>query len=371
MPYFTPTPGFDQWFYWIRPGGQVPIISRWPKAGSNRTDCRFQLPISKGQLWTASRWWVEISLSGPVPDYLSRGFLDLEALSVNHLFGSAGVDDDGWEVTIDVQGYEVTPVLGPPGVVCIIRADKASIPAHMQWTYWFLDMDLTHWQAQITLIEEDSSFGQFQTAGLPFGTLTGLQGGSLPDCMPFDLIEGPEQGFCECNGTDSYILFDTRFPLVATRFKCEFEIRPTGADTQLVCFGYTGFGSFGYMFNGRHNFQWWNNNIFLPVGLILNEWNTVRVEYDWSIPGANYSIWINGVLEATQAGGFVTWVWDEIGRRGSLIAGEFDLKQAKLWDGTPVSPNLLVDVPLDIDACAVVPPTIKGTTFNMDLASCP
>jgi hypothetical protein len=310
-------------------------------------------------------------LQGPLPEYLSRGFLDLQAISVNHLFGSAGLDSGGWEITLDIVGYEVTPVLGPPGVVAILRASKPPSPIFMQWELWYLDMDITHWQEVITLLDEEASFGQFTTFGLPPGTVTGLTGGSLPDCFPFDTIEGPEQGFCECNGTDSYILFDTFFPLVATRFKMEFEIRPTGSDTQLVAFGYTGFGSFGYMFGNRKGFQWWNQTFILPVGLILNQWNTVRIEYDWSIPGAAYSFWINGAFELTQAGAFATWVWDEIGRRGTQIAGEFDLKQAKMWDGTPAAPNLLIDVPLDINACSSVPPTIKGTTFNMDLVSCP
>jgi len=371
MPYFTPTPDVDQWFYWIRPGGQLPIISRWPKAGSNRTDCRFQLPISKGTLWTASRWWVEILLGGASPNYLSRGFLDLEALGINHLYGSAGVDADGWEVSIDIQGYETTPVVGPPGVVAILRADNVSITANMEWTLWYFNQDLTHWKEQITLNQENASFGQLAVSGLPFGTITGLLGGSLPDCFNFVSIGAPEAGFCACNGTDSWIKFTTWFPNGTTRFLWEYDIRPTAPVSNIAIRGDSTNGAF---FMGHATFDnavWWNRSVSLSPGLVVGVWQSVRMEHDWTIPGDFYTVWIDGVQQGQNAGTFTSSWFDEIGKVGANFRGVFDVRNLKHTTGTPAAPNIILDIPLDIDACPVVGLPIKGTTFNMDLPSCP
>ncbi|GAG70679.1 unnamed protein product, partial [marine sediment metagenome] len=160
-------------------------------------------------------------------------------------------------------------------------------------------------------------------------------------------------------------------PFIETRFKMEFDIRPTGADEQLVAFGLTTFGSFGYMFNGFKNFQWWNKSLALPDGLVVNEWNHIRIEYNWSIPGVSYSVWIDDVHQITQAAGFTILACDAIGRRGTLIQGKFDLKKMIMYQGTPAAPTVFIDVPLDVNACVVEPAAIQGTTFNMDLPSCP
>jgi hypothetical protein len=151
----------------------------------------------------------------------------------------------------------------------------------------------------------------------------------------------------------------------------EFDIRPTGADSSLVAHGTSFFTGLFYGFNNRKSFKWWSQTLQLPDGLVLNEWNHVEVEYDWSIPGGSYTVWIDGIFQVTKPGVFITWVCNQFGRRGTTVEGEFDMKNVKLWDGTPGAPNLLVDVPLDLDACAVVPIGTKGTTFNMMLPSCP
>jgi len=356
-------------------------VSQWPKPNTTRIDTRFRQNYGIGlPAPRASRYLFRFAPEGLVLGPIHNCWFDLVAESDTVLRGESGFGPSGWNIELQITNYvspAVDPIWSKSGIE--MRWIIHHVTAPDWYLAWMMNEDSGFWPTGIP-------FGIFKgfswSAGFlyqsnkdpmlhpewPWFPLQSIQTWSLSECWTF---ESAEEGFCECNGVDSYVLFDTFFPLVATRFRMEFDIRPTGADTQLVVYGYTGFGSFFYGFNHRHSFQWWSNTLALPDGIVLNEWNHVAVEYDWSIPGGSYSVWIDGVFQITQAGPFVTWVWDEIGRRGTLIAGEFDIKNAKLWDGTPASENLLIDVPLTVNACAVEPPSIKGTTFNMDLPSCP
>jgi hypothetical protein len=357
-------------------------ISPWPAPNGPRIDTRFR--FNYGQYLPAPRpshFFIRIKLeSGPDPT-IYNATAKLLASSNTLLEGTTGISVDGLEVVFQIELFEfpvVEPFFGTSGIRYRLILKKSGFPDFV-WNQFYNRVE-DGGGIYVPLLQDKKwgssdpgQYSNFDPLVFTYITITPpyniYEWWPISECMVFDVE--PEEGFCECNGVDSYVLFNTFFPLVATRFKMEFEIRRTGADTQLVAFGYTGFGSFFYGFNDHHNFQWWNQTFFLPDGLVLVDWNHVRIEYDWSIPGGSYSIWIDDVLQITQAGTFATWVWDEIGRRGNLIAGSFDIKNVKLWDGTPGSPNLLIDVPLTGDACAVAPPTIKGTTFNMMLPSCP
>lgn len=376
--WFDPFPSVDDQEYWGVDDNSM-RVSRWPQPGPRRTNAWFRFPGTFGLYPLPSRIYsaLQFYLVDPPPFPPSDQeavWWDLDPIGQNHLyFVTDPSPATGRVYTLDIKYFDVLPITGVYGEQMTQRIEESGEfyeqileyavgPPNRQllwkWNQFFPD-------------PQPSAASSSQSPGWPYVQVIPLSMG-VADCFTFpSILPPPEEGFARMNGVNAYVLFNDIAPLVATRFKMEFDIRPTGADTQLVCFGYTGFGSFGYMFNDRHNFQWWNQTFFLPDGLVLDEWNHVTIEYDWSIPGASYSIWIDGILQITQGGSFVTWVWDEIGRRGSLIAGQFDLKRARLWDGTPGAPNLLVDVPLVDDACAVVPLTLKGTTFNMDLSSCP
>jgi hypothetical protein len=366
-------------YVWAWANKEIPA---WPAPNGPRIDSRFR--FNYGEYLPAprpSKFFVRFVTGIGVSEKISNGWVDLMAVSDTLLQGTIPANAEGYSITFEIELFEdpvKEPFFGKSGIRNQIILHRAGFPD----LYWrqlgFAESDggvpfvTLKLRKEFTVIQQPFDYTNYDPLIHTYVQTTFLaqlfEYFPLSECVVFPVTE---EGFAECNGVDSYVLFNTFFPLVATRFKMEFDIRRTGADTQLVAFGYTGFGSFFYGFNDHHNFQWWNQTFFLPDGLVLVDWNHVRIEYDWSIPGGSYSIWIDDVLQITQAGAFVTWVWDEIGRRGNIIAGAFDIKNAKLWDGTPGSPNLLIDVPLTGDACAVVPPTIKGTTFNMMLPSCP
>ncbi|GAH92101.1 unnamed protein product, partial [marine sediment metagenome] len=100
-------------------------------------------------------------------------------------------------------------------------------------------------------------------------------------------------------------------------------------------------------------------------------WNEIRLEYNWSIPGATFEAWVNGSKAGSLASAPQLLPMDNIGWLNGIGPGDFDLRNFKLTDGTPVVPRVFIDLPLEINACDLGVDAQKGTTHNMDLPSCP
>ncbi|GAH92092.1 unnamed protein product, partial [marine sediment metagenome] len=335
MPYFVPTPSDAQWLYWIRPLGQPQMISQWPKPNAARVPCRFRFIVDGEIVWTAGRWFVQYFEGGVLPDYLSRGWLDLAVVGPGHLFGSAGLNAEGWVATLDVQRYEGDPLFGLPGVVAILKWERVSPPRVCEQTFTYLDKDATRWLPNTTLDSDHASWTTAISDGYPVGAEFLGFGGGLSDCYDFPEIEAPVGGFARMNGSDSYVSFPTFFSNHGPRWKAEWEVRPR-VNAEMPAFVFTGFTSF---FSGHDNIadvRWWNKIIPVSPNLVLDVWNEIRLEYNWSIPGATFEAWVNGSKAGSLASAPQLLPMDNIGWLNGIGPGDFDLRNFKLTDGTPV-----------------------------------
>lgn len=372
MPYFDPFPVEEQWRYWIQPQDEDPLISRWPKAGSNRNDCRFNLPISKGEVWTASRWYVEWSHSDPSGSWWFRGWLDLEAVGVNHLRGSTGFNAEGWQIILDIKGYDSLPITGHPGVETITRVEHETEPWWMDDWAQFWDDGFFPWETVMRLgmsfNDEDGVF--FSPVFPPGQNLTNA--GSVADCFTWPLIQVAE-GFCQCNGVDAYVQLDNLTPFFGWPSKVECDVRFRSL-TNAIFLGAAGGGANSFYIDGT---QWHfsgNSGTISPLPA-LDTWLHMEFERGWHNPASGFrNLRFDGQLVSSAFGANFAIQADRVGGNVPVpptMWADMDLKNLHVDNGDVNNPNPILDLPFLINACDAGPLTNNGTTFNMPLPSCP
>lgn len=192
---------------------------------------------------------------------------------------------------------------------------------------------------------------------------------AVADCFSFPRIV--QQLAAVFNDFDAWIDFPNDLPYQTGAFQTVFEIMPT-ADEQMVIGGLKRFGSNFWGFDNLSGMRWWNQPFVMTQPLQIGVWQTVRIERDWTLPGAfRYAVFINDVLTLDTTGSGTISPWDEMGRRGTTFEGAFSVRNLKQYSGSVGAPVLTIDLPLTENACNLADPTLSGTTFNMDLPSCP
>jgi hypothetical protein len=372
VPYFEPNPSTLQWFYWILPNGQQPLISSWPHAGSPRTDSRFRFKHIKNREWSASRYWLEYLDTFEGQTFEIKGYVDVQAVGVGHLFGSAGVNSGGWEATLDIQEYDSTPILEQPGVVATIRWENVPLGLWYEAKYWILDEQTDSWSKDIRIIVGLVFF--FQDERSP-GWIEGLheaKAGSLPDCFNFPLIESTP-GFAEGNGADAWIELDTFTGNIVNRWQWQGDFFFRSLQRAFVLVN----GSVSSVISGVSSATAYFGSISVPhFGVIpLNTWVHISVERSWQSPtGALMKMFLDHVEVGSAVRGNPQLVFNRmIGNRPTSPTqwGDFDVKNFELVTGTPAVPNVQLNLPLIINACDAGPRGNDGTTHNMSLPSCP
>ena len=354
-------------------------VSRWPQPDSNRVDAYFRFPKTFGLYPLPSRIFTYLNLIdtvGPPPDQSIVEYVwwDLEVVAPSHLkFTTDPSPVSGNVFEMEIKYFDVLPVTGQAG-----EQMKQTIYAGPEWwetisEYGVDPPDHTlfyKWNQQAGLPVPDYSAATHS----PLFTWESVQMGSIgvADCFSFPrLVVPPPMGFAEMNGVDSYVKFTTWFPNGTSRFLWEYDIRPTAPVSNVAIRGDSTNGAFFMGHSTATNAVWWNRSVNLSPGLTLGTWQSVRMEHDWSIPGDFYTVWIDGIQVGQNAGTFTPSWFDQIGKVGGAFRGEFELRNIKHTTGSPGTPSVILDFPLQVDACPVVGLPIKGTTFNMALPSCP
>lgn len=357
-------------------------VAPWPQPNGPRVDCRFRQ--NYGQYLPAprpSQFFFRMNLDTPPGIVRQNGSVNLLAVSDTLLRGNSGTSPDGYTVIFEIELFEfpvVEPHFGTSGIRYNFILQNDGFP------------DL--YFRQFIARSEDGGLASVPLLQGYVGAVTGL-GTEYSNFDPFvfTYISNPIQwnfftwwplseclvleeddvgGFAEMNGTDSYVSFPTFFSNHGPRFKAEWEVRPH-VDADTSCFVYTGFTSFWSGHSGIGSVRWWNIIINIVPNLVLDEWNQVRMEFNWSIPGSTYTVWINDVLAGSTGAGVRILPMDNIGSVNGFGPGIFDLRNFKLTDGNPIVPRTFIDLPLLVDACDLGVDAQKGTTHNMALPSCP
>lgn len=220
-----------------------------------------------------------------------------------------------------------------------------------------------------------------------FVALLDEQGGPNPDWGPVQEIQfrcstvsecydppgaelGPIGGFAEFNGIDSYIELDHITTNTRQAFSCSADIRVhDGAVVPIF-----GHNTSARIFGPEADDLRWVSRDFAVGGFPpLNTWFNLRLELEWTDPTTlTWATFIDDVevlkvarsrttpgfhnLGVKQFGGIPTW-------------GHFDMKNLLYLTGSPASPVVQLDMPLQVNALDLGPDANHGTTFNMALPS--
>lgn len=322
--------------------------------------------------WSASRYYIEYLDTVDDEQFTIFGYVDVAAIDEGHLFGSAGTNSDGWTITLDIQEYDVTPVLGQPGVVATFRTENLGLGFWYEAKFWYLDDEFAKWSRSVRINLTASFFFQEERSpGWPVG-LHEIKGGSLPECFSFPLIE-EEEDFANFNGTNSYIQLEAFTPQIATRWEMSGEMYLRSnlkawllvhSSQNLVRAGFSG---------GLAQYRTSTGAISPP--LPLDEWFAFRFEREWTFPTGNFFRLFVNETQVAQFGG-VNWAlqFDQIGHprfEEDVPWPNYDLRNFRVLIGTPESPITVLDMPLEVNACDQGADENHGTTFNMALPSCP
>jgi hypothetical protein len=355
-------------------------LGKWPKAESARIDAHFRLKHVVGEPFPlASRYVIRLfPFQATTEDFFA--FLDLAYRpGTDDFFGTSGLSNEGREVTLTVTQYD--PLLDPfrnsRGIMFDFTYQKDG--GGIQHAYFFNDVDV---------------FGEFLVPYRPFSLgstpnwfffsdgpngptdwdhtpiVNGFHWITMSDCYVLEEQEVPGPvAFAEFNNVDAKILFTPAADPSGSRWKIEFDIR-RHSDDDIVVLGSTVSLTFqvGFFFTF---IRWGNRLINMGSRLPLDVWTTVRFEHGFDADDNTFRVFRDGVPSGTSTANATSRVLDTMGVSIEDIKGNFDLRNLVFTIRSGAGDAILMDFPLDPNACDLGPKGIKGETFNMSLPSCP
>ena len=376
MPWFDPPATVPETLTWIFPGapGAKHKVGQWPHPNTNRVDARFRLRTTIDLASTAYRrlfsWEMKDTTDAPAfPDWIEWGEWDLLVSVEGTIAATSDTNSFGWVASIEIKEFTTLPTAGVPGILLTLKAEHAA-SGHFRTHYfefeeatnqWFYDRDIGSDFLGWAATDESANF--------PYATPLALDY-AMSDCFLFPRIAPPPGGFADFNGIDAYIGFNDYTNVTNQRIELTFDVwlRDTG---ELALLGPL-FSSSKYVMFRPGGIAWRSSAVVWSPDLPFGEWLSIRAEFNWQDPGTNWKVYSNDVLLGTNPiHGASGLRFNQLGRRGSIIQGNFQLKNLVLKDTDPAAPRIMWDCLLQVDACDTGEKTLKGTTFNMDLASCP
>lgn len=376
MPWFDPNLTSDEEDYFLFPGGfpNKHKVGRWPHPQTNRAQAGFihatAVPIAHTAFKRLFCWQLE-GAGDPImwPPWTRFGHWDLSIDAPGFIVADVGVNAEGWSSRIEIKNYDSLPVDGGPGVeiLCWLLHDALGhkVTITTEWpksgTAWRWDTDGLDIGGAYT--------STTVTAGFPY-PFRKIGDWAMSDCFLFPRDTPPVEGFADFNNVDTSILFDGFTNATNQRIQLEFDVllRDTA---QCIVLG-RGVNTTRHADLTPASFVWRTSVILLSPDLPLDEFGTVRVEFNWNDPGTNWKVYWNGALRGSNAtSGATSLFFNTMGRHGSIYDGNFEMRNLTLQDTDPASPRLLLSTELQDDACDIGEKTLKGTTENMTLPSCP
>lgn len=310
-----------------------------------------------------------------------NGWIDLFALSDTLLEGTSGPNpDNGWDIKLQITNY-IDPVVDPDfGKHGIGMRWTFTFPGEPDWSYWLMfDKDAAEWAAgipydifqvfvdPIAIFDDDldpvlnPSFVTVPSQNIAFLAMS--------ECWVFPELPAPT-GFAEFNGVDSRIIFDDFTNAHGQRFRLECDLRLFNTDLGIIL-GRTN-NTTRWVGIRPHNIQWRSGVVNFSPDIPINEWGTFRVDHNWvDGPASGWKCYWNDVLIGTAGAGVSELPFNSMGFRANSFGTNFDMRLLQLEDTDPAAPRILISTELQVNACDIGEQTLKGTTENMVLASCP
>lgn len=376
MPWFDPPATGLETSSWIFPGG-IPnkhLVGQWPHPNTVRTSSRFYLETTTPLRHTASRhlfhWQLSQSIDEPTwPNWIEFGEGDWEVVSPNFLTAESNTNSFGWVAKIDIEFFDSLPADGGPGIRVISRLDH-SASGHFAICTWEYVEDTNPWKYDHDIgFTADPRLSVQLSVGFPYVSQDFVDY-AMSDCFLFPRAAAGPTAFAAFNNLDASVIFDGFTTNTSNQWKLQFDIRLRDTDDCCVL-GRTNHSSRRALISSTR-FLWFSVGTTIDPPLPLNEFGTVRVEWDWDTPGLFFRVYWNDVLRGTEPAFFANGLrFNVMGKSGATFVGDFDMLNLTLEDNNPGSPNLMLSTELQVDACDIGVNMLKGTTENMTLASCP
>lgn len=376
MPWFVPPLTNDEESAFIQPGGpSIPHkVGRWPHPNTDRVDARFIMRHMDPLAHTANRRLFCVSTDDTsdflnFPHWSLFGHWDIEVIADHHLQQTVTANVHGWDLIVDFQSFDVLPFKGNPGIEVKFKTSHAASGHWHQKTFEFdhgiMPFTWNTVAAGTLVIQSETT----ESPAFPYNFVKFFDW-PMSDCFLFERAPPAPLDFAEFNGVDTSILFDGFTNTTAARHQTEFDIRFKDTSSNAV------------LARSNNSTRWLNVNVTgcqwrstvtsFGSSLNINQWYRVRLEFNWNDPGTNWKLYLDGVLDGTNpTSGSSSLFFNLMGKRGATYVGNFDLKNLTLQDTDPASPRLLLSTELQVNACDIGEKTLKGTTENMTLSSCP
>jgi hypothetical protein len=359
-------------------------VGGWPKPGTQRIGGFFRfIQVHGFPRAIASRYFFKFT---PFEGELTNlwCWLDIDQVSEDKLQGASGLSADGREVILEVEQYNppaVDPNLGISGVTWRMHWLRAGFgPWYLSYTWpTFVP---TIGAAPYVIFKEPGTFSPWAPSNNWIGTSPkdwtsdppqqNMTWFSISECYDIEPAP-PGPGFAQGNGIDAYVQLDSVTGPIVNRWEWsgDFYYR-SFVRAFALCHG----GAAGNI-TGISATHAYFATISVPHGgaIPLDTWVNIRVERSWQSPvGALMKVFLDDVEVGSAVQGNPSRVFDRmIGGRGTVPEqfGNFDCKNFKLQTGTPETPVIELQMPLENNACDEGPAGNNGSTFNMPLPSCP
>lgn len=376
MPWFDPPATGADTALWLSPSGtgSKHIVGRWPHPNVLRTSSDYILEFTDDLSHVAYRRLFRMDFtdtSDPVtfPEFDLWGHWDVGIFQTGWLFQTEVVNSEGWSIEISIQKAENLPQLGVEGTLLTFHAEHPASGHFITQTYEYR-LDTNSWRFDRDQAP-DFLVWKTEEKSVDFPYLKAfLRDYAMSDCYLFPRAAAGPTAFASFNNLDASVIFDAFTTNTSNRWKLQFDVRLRDTDDCCVLGRTNNFSRRALLSSTR--FLWFSVGTTIDPPLPLNEFGTVRVEWDWDTPGLFFNVWWNDVLRGTEPAFFANGLrFNVMGKSGATFVGDFDMLNLTLEDNNPGSPNLMLSTELQVDACDIGVKMLKGTTENMTLPSCP
>lgn len=306
---------------------------------------------------------------GPFPSWNNFGWLDLDVVGDSSVDGDSDTNSFGWVLHQEIKSFATLPVAGTPGVEMRLLLSHAASGHFIDRTWefeeignqWFWDRDGNP--------TGSTAVSEVKSVDFPYDHVKSFEW-AMSDCFLFPRALPAPLDFAAFNGTDTSILFDQFTNDTDARYQLEFDARFRDFSTNALLARTD--NTVSWVNINRGAVEWKQFAISFSPSLVNNVWYRIRLEYNWNDPGTGRKLYLDGLLNAhLPSSGNVDLHFNLMGKKGPTYIGDFDCKNLTLLDTDPASPRVVLDMPLLVNACDVGELSIKGTTENMSLPSCP
>ena len=371
-----PGGGYDMPPEW----GNFNKVSKWPHPLTPRTSSWFLFASERRHFHQASRFIVRLTWAHPFMPLsgFTWFYLDMDPIGPGHCIGSTGDARDGSSCTVEFEQMEVLPVSGVRGVLVTTSQVVPPDPVTVRTTEypdnsfpdWYYDVDVA---VPVGPVLRNPDWSDPWPTG--FWGITYTEWYSMSECYDFTPYLAPPvvDTFATFNGVDTYLQLDGTTPFFGWPSKIECDVRFRSLN-RAIFLGHNTGGSYSfYIHNNRWHFS--GNNALINPLPALDTWLHMEFERGWRNPasGARNLRFDDVLVSSFQGANFAV----QANRIGGNIPvpptmwADMDLRNLTIDNGDVNNPNLILDMPLVDNACDVGPFAFKGTTFNMDLPSCP